>query len=102
MIYRNGVQDDTVEITARASDSAFTDTIELDCTDGHTFSLESGAVTGCVVEFRHEDDVSWTNIETTPYDLSAFAGTRETFEIRYDPSAATAPQALKFRVGPAA
>jgi hypothetical protein len=101
VIYIDSVQDDTMEASLYADGAAVTQTIEIDCVDGHTFSLASGAVSGCVVEFKHEDEVSWTAIETTPYDLSAFDGTRETFQIRFDPSAAAAPQALRFRVGPA-
>ena len=101
MIYIDGVQDDTMEASLYANGSAVTQEIEIDCHDGHEFSLETGAVAGCVVEFKHDLEVSWTNIETTPYDLSPFDGSRETFQIRFDPSAAANPQALKFRVGPA-
>jgi hypothetical protein len=101
VIYIDDVQDDTMEASLYADGSAVTQTIEIDCVDGHTFSLVTGAVSGCVVEFRQEDEVSWHNIESSPYDLSAFDGTRETFQIRFDPSAATAPQQLQFRVGPA-
>jgi hypothetical protein len=90
-----------MEASLYADGAAVTQTIEIDCVDGHTFSLVTGAVSGCVVEFKHEDDVSWTAIEAGAYDLSPFAGSREPFLIRFDPSAATAPQQLQFRVGPA-
>ena len=102
MIYINGVQDDTMEASLYASSATVTQEIEIDCVDGHTFSLETGAVAGCVVEFKQDAEVSYTDIEATPYDLSPFAGTTETFQIRFNPSAAANLQALKFRAGPAA
>jgi hypothetical protein len=100
MIYIEGVQDDTMEASFYASSATVTQEIEIDCNDGHTFSLETGAVSGCAVRFKHEDDVSYTDIEAGSYDLSPFAGTRETFLIEFNPSAANAPQRLRFRVGP--
>lgn len=100
MIYIEGVQDDTMEASLYASSATVTQEIEIDCNDGHTFSLVTGAVTGCAVRFKHEDDVSYHDIEASAYDLSAFAGLRATFLIEFNPSAAANPQALKFRVGP--
>lgn len=100
MIYIDAVQDDTMEASLYASSATVTQEIEIDCNDGHTFSLETGAVTGCAVRFKQEDEVSYTDIEAGAYDLSPFAGTRETFLIEFNPSAAANPQALKFRVGP--
>jgi hypothetical protein len=90
-----------MEASLYASDPATPKTIEIDCKDGHTFSLPTGVVAGCAVRFKHEDDVSYHDIEGSAYDLSPFAGLRETFLIEFDPSAANAPQALQFRVGPA-
>jgi hypothetical protein len=100
MIYINSVQDDTMEASLYASSATVPQEIEIDCNDGHTFSLPTGAVTGCAVRFKHEDDVAYTDIEAGAYDLSPFAGTRETFLIEFNPSAAANPQAVKFRVGP--
>ena len=101
MIYIDGVQDDTMEASLYASSATVTQEIEIDCNDGHTFSLETGAVAGCAVEFKQDAEVSWTDIEAGAYDLSPFAGTRETFQIRFNPSAAASAQNLRFRVGPA-
>lgn len=101
MIYIDNVQDDTMEASLYASSATDIQEIEIDCNDGHTFSLVTGAVTGCAVRFKHEDDVSYHDIEASAYDLSAFAGLRAAFLIEFNPSAAANPQALRFRVGPA-
>ncbi len=100
MIYIDGVQDDTMEASLYASSATVTQEIEIDCNDGHTFSLETGAVAGCSVRFKHEDDVSFMDIEAEAYDLSPFAGTKAPFVLEFNPSAAANPQVLKFRVGP--
>lgn len=62
--------------------------IRIDCVDG--YSLFSDAVGNIAVEARKSGDVGWTNIETTPIDLSADNGTRHTFEVRLTAAVVTA------------
>jgi hypothetical protein len=101
MFYIDGVNNDTLSVSIASNASTVTRNVSMDCYDGHTFSL-GVAVTGAVIEFRHSTDVSWTAIETTPYDLSPFATESQPveFQLRFDPESVTL-QELKFRKGPA-
>lgn len=54
--------------------------LQLDCLSGYEFF--SLSVSNIAVEARKQGDVSWTNIETTPIDLSPYNGLREIFEVR--------------------
>lgn len=58
-----------------------TATIEVDCLEG--YALKGTAVSGVTVEAKHEDDAGWTNIETTDIALTPWAGSRETFLVRF-------------------
>lgn len=100
MIYIDNVQDDTIAVAVASNASAVTQELEIDCFDGQTFSIDA-ATSLATVEFKQEDEVAWTAIESGVYDLSPFAGTRETFQLRFDPDA-VGVEALRFRVGPAA
>ncbi len=93
--------EDTFEINLHASSATLDVEKLINCKDGHTISLITGAVAGCVVQVKEETDVSWTNIETTPYDLTPFVGETKTFLFRFDPTAVTVTQQLTFRIGPA-
>lgn len=53
---------------------------EVDCLDG--YSLFGEALADVAVELKHVGDVSWTDIETTPYDVSAYDGSTENFQLR--------------------
>jgi hypothetical protein len=63
---------------ASAGTKTFSRTI--DCVDG--YELTSETVADITVEARHSSGGAWTNIETGALDLSTWAGTTETFEIR--------------------
>lgn len=62
------------------SASAITFTVRVDCRSG--FFLTAETVSEVVVEARHNGMGSWTDIVASPFDLSAFDGTRQNFEIR--------------------
>lgn len=64
--------------------------IGIDCLTGYEFAAE--AVSLLVIEARALGDSSWTSIETTPIDLSPYAGTRKTFEVRLTADAVIALQ----------
>jgi hypothetical protein len=93
--------EDTFEVTLYASSATAIVEKLIACNDGHELSLETGAVAGCVVEVKEENEVSWWDIEAGAYDLSAFAGTTITMQFRFNPSAANVAQQLTFRYGPA-
>ena len=59
----------------------------LDCRDG--YSIFGEVLDNVTVELKHSLEVSYTNIETTPYDTSPFAGSREAFDLWF-----TSPTAL--------
>ena len=63
-------------------------TIQIDCVDG--YSLYGAAVADVAVEARHGTSGSWTNIETTPIDLTPWDGSRETFQVRFTNESSTA------------
>lgn len=44
--------------------------------------LRSETVAELLVEAKHNDQLSWTNLETDGLDLSAWSGSRATFQIR--------------------
>lgn len=69
------------------------------CFDGYEISL--GVIANIAVELKHDDDVGYTNIETTPYDVSAFAGTDQVFQFRFTPGAVAGVYSFKFTYGPA-
>jgi hypothetical protein len=52
--------------------------------DGYSFTLENIPVNS-VFEIKQEDEVSWTNLNTGNYDMSAFAGAKTRFFIRVAP-----------------
>lgn len=59
----------------------------LDCRDG--YSIFGEVLDNVTVELKHSLDVSYSNIETTPYDTTPFDGSREAFDLRF-----TSPTAL--------
>lgn len=65
---------------AVASNSSITFEVPIDCVTGYELFAET--VDTLTVEARKLGDVSWTDIETTPIDLTADAGLRVTYEIR--------------------
>lgn len=93
--------------TVLYSTGTVTREIEIDCFDGHEVSIvyPEGvtSVADAAIEFRQGASGGWTNIETTPFDLSPFAGTRSMFQIRQTAGAITSPlsRAWQLRVGPA-
>jgi hypothetical protein len=66
---------------ALRSGETATATIQIDCVTGWRLSGE--VVAGVTIEARHGSAGGWTDIETTPIDLSTWNGSRETFEIRF-------------------
>jgi hypothetical protein len=73
---------------AMRSGEVSTATIQIDCLDG--YSLFGSAVADIAVEARHGTSGAWTNIETTPIDLSAYDGQLETFQVRFTAGTITA------------
>lgn len=70
----------TVFNFAMASAGVLTMSVKIDCkTD---YRLTCSVTANIVVEGRKSGDVSWTNLESSFIDLSAYDGTRQTFEIR--------------------
>ena len=59
--------------------------IRIDCRSN--LSLKSESVSDLLVEGRLLGDVSWTNLESSEIDLTAYAGTRRSFEIQLTPAA---------------
>lgn len=60
-----------------------TKTAEIDIACKTGYALKGEPISGVTVEAKHEDAVSWTNIETTPIALDSWAGTTERFKIRF-------------------
>lgn len=71
-----------------------TATVDVECRTG--YSLRGTAVTGVTVEAKQEDAVSWTNIETTPIDLTPWAGTTERFLVRFTAGTVTSFDRVTF------
>lgn len=74
--------------------------IKVECAAGRY--LRGTAVTGLAVEAKHEDALSWTDIETTPIDLATWDGDTEKFLVRFTAGSVTAYDRLQFSlsVGP--
>lgn len=71
-----------------------TTTVDVECKTG--YSLKGTAVSGVTVEAKQEDAVSWTNIETTPIDLTPWVGTTERFLIRFTAGAVSSFDRVTF------
>jgi hypothetical protein len=75
---------DSIEILSAnvslASEQVTQFTIIVDCKTGEY--LYSTALANIAVEARLVGEVSWTNLETTPIDLTSYNGTPQRFEIR--------------------
>ena len=65
---------------ALASEDVQTFTIRIDCLADQYLATQP--VENITVEARKSGDVSWIDIETTPIDLSADAGTQKDYEIQ--------------------
>jgi hypothetical protein len=52
--------------------------------DGYSFTLANVPVNS-VVEMKEENEVSWANLNTGDYDMSAFAGAKTRFSARVTP-----------------
>lgn len=99
MFFEDGSQIDQLAGTLIKSGAAIVKEVEIRCFDGYELSCE--VVGNLTVEAKHDLDVSYTNIETTPIDLSPFAGSDETFQLRFTPGAVNGVYAFRFRNGPA-
>lgn len=73
-----------------------TATVRVECRIG--YFLRSEDVSGLTVSARRVGDPAWTNIETTPIDLSAHAGTRQNFEIRLVADAVVIVERRNFKI----
>lgn len=71
-------------------------TIRVECRTG--YFLRSENVVGLTVEARRTGAEAWTNIETTPLDLSSFNGTRQNYEIRLIADATAIIQRRNFKL----
>lgn len=64
----------------RAGEST-TATIQIDCESG--WSLYGQSVADMTIEVSHDTDEDWTDLVTTPRDLSTWDGSKETFKLRF-------------------
>lgn len=82
-----------------ASDDAETGSVLIECHAGMFLSGET--VEGLTVEARAAGEPSWTDIETTPIDLSTWDGTMQEFEVRVTAPAVTSDvvELFALRVG---
>ncbi len=100
MFLDNGVQTDELFGQLTKSGSAVVVERDIRCYDGYELSCE--VVGDLTVEAKHDLDVSYTNIEYTGYDVSSFAGSDETFQLRFTPGSVAGTRAFRFRYGPPA
>lgn len=101
MIYSGGIMQDVVSLSLESTQNRVY-TVTIDCFDGHELSLGT-AVTDLTVEAKHSAAGSYTDIETTAIDLSTWAGTTQTFNIRLTAGTITSHliRSFRIRVGPA-
>ena len=100
MFLNGGVQIDELFGQLIKSGSAVVKEVEIRCLDGYELSCD--VVGDLTVEAKHDADVGYTNIETTAYDVSSFAGADETFQLRFTPGSVAGVKAFRFRYGPPA
>lgn len=95
----NGSQEDTLAL-ALTSGANRVYTTTIDCYPGHQLSGE--VVADVTVEARHGTIGAWTDIETTPIDLSPYSGTAQTFQFRITAGTITTHliRTFRLRVGP--
>jgi hypothetical protein len=86
-------------IGAIAPSGVFTTTMHIDCEENSKLSSES--TSAYAVEARKVGDASWTNLETTPIDLTPYAPARTAFQLRITAGAAISGRnRFAVRVGP--
>ena len=75
-------------------------TIKIDCKTSNFLSSE--VVGDLTVEAKLHTDSGWTNIETTPLDLSAYNATRPSFDVRLTAGTVSSPvkRIFNLTVGP--
>jgi hypothetical protein len=98
MFLDGGVQVDEIFGQLIKSGSAVTIEREIRCYDGYELSCD--VVGNITIEAKHDDDVSFTNVAFTPYDVSSLAGADETFQFRFTPGATAGVASFRFRYGP--
>lgn len=62
------------------SDSVRELSIYVDCFNG--YYLSSASLSGVLVEAKHKDSVSYSDISVSPIDLSSWNSTRQKFNIK--------------------
>ena len=100
MFLNNGVQIDELFGQLIKSGAAVGKEVEIRCLDGYELSCD--VVGDLTVEAKHDLDVGYTNIETTPIDVSSLAGADETFQLRFTPGSVAGVKGFRFRYGPPA
>lgn len=78
------------------SEEVKTFTIRIDCKASNFFKSE--VVGDLTVEAKLSTDGSWTNIETTPIDLTPYAATRQSFNVRLTAGTVTSPVRRMFNL----
>lgn len=100
MIY--DTNDDPLLSASLGLTSAEAKTVEfkVDCVSGN--SLSCGTVSGLVVEARHGTSGAWTDIESGSIDLTPWANTVQTFQVRVTAPSVTSRQRKVFTlaIGP--
>lgn len=80
MLYDTNLQLLTSASVSIDAGAANTFQVKIECRTN--YFLRASAVSDLSVEARRLGDSAWTDIETTPLDLSAYNGSIEIFEIR--------------------
>ena len=62
------------------SNEVKTFTVKIDCKTSNY--LRGSSVADLTVEAKRSADASWINIETTPINLTPYAATRQSFDVR--------------------
>jgi len=55
--------------------------IQIECRED--YRLYADVVADVLIEGKHASSLTWTNLETSDIDLTPWAGTTETFNIRF-------------------
>jgi hypothetical protein len=100
MFLDGGVQVDEIFGQLIKSGSAVTINRTVRCYDGYLLSCET--VGDIAVTAKHNLEVSYTDIEATPIDVSSFAGTDQTFQFRFTPGSVAGVRSFRIRLGPPA
>ena len=98
--YSSDIINDTLAVALESTANRVF-TVTIDCHSGHELSGE--AVADATIEAKHSAAGGYTNIESSPIDLSTWAGTQQEFQIKMTAGTITSHlvRSFRLRVGPA-